>query len=338
MALQKFDKEERVHLSTSAYPPGTLISQAESACGWVAGTCLQTFAPTAYGQEHIPVPKAFPSPVPDMQRHNAFMKRSILLAGASLLMCACSYVAKDGRPVATFDATDASDSEAAPILLKMEEMYAGLDTYSDTGIVEDKETKTKTEFKTVYKSPGKLYLEYRDGKETFFIAASGKKNPEFNGSSKTDSRAWLADIYAQGYAKNPGQRFPAQIDRGTIDFAISYLMSGSTSSFDSVPSMLFPIEEGFHFRHMRDAVLQDKRETVNGVECYVIRGDFYPYAVWISTKTYALYKLVHGRAIEESGLTVIYNPVLNPKINDAVFEFKPPPGAQRSPVLHRSSG
>lgn len=262
------------------------------------------------------------------------MKASVLLSATLLLICACSYVDRDGRPLAT----NTSDNEATKILRRMEDMYLALDSYSDTGVVENKETKTKTEFKTTYKAPGKLYLEFRDGPDSFFLTASGEKSPEFNGTSESDARGWLAEIYARGYAKNPGTPYPAQIDKGTIDFTISSLMAGSPSSFDSVPRMLFPIPEGFHFRNMSDAVLQDKRETVNGEECFVIRGDFYPYTVWVGTKTYALHKLVHGRAFEDYGLTVIYNPVLNPKISDTEFAFKPPPGAKRSPVIHRSGG
>jgi hypothetical protein len=218
----------------------------------------------------------------------------------------------------------------------MEQMYAALDSYSDTGVAFDKKTKTKTPFKTLYRSPGNLYLEYRSGAEVFFVAASGNRNPEFTGADEGDARAWMADIYARGYAKNPGVDSPAQIDQGTIDLAISILMSGSPSSFDSIPRMLFPIAEGFHFRDMNDAALLDKREIVNREECFVIRGDLHPYTVWVGTKTYALHKLEHGRAFEDYGLTVIYDPALNPNINDDQFAFKPPPGAERSPVIHRS--
>ncbi len=180
-------------------------------------------------------------------------------------------------------------------------MYSHLKSYSDEGAQDSK--LQKITFKTVYKSPGKLYFQYTDTRkflsktDTWFLYSSGKKDLK---------GAWLANAYLFG-----------KVEHKPLTLEIAGFTGISRGTAYLVPTMLFSGIGGRMFHDSKDAVVL-RNETMGGESCYVVNSKKDNITLWISTKSLAL------RQVIELGETTTYKPRLNPKVDDKVFAFPAP--------------
>jgi len=199
-------------------------------------------------------------------------------------------------------------------ILRMEQTYAQLLSYRDSGVCKCGDEQTT--FETAYKAPGKLFFQFTDGRLTDYVRSSG-----VTGLGDSDAAYQKPTLLAEFYrGEATGQD---TLVNGLARFA-------GTSRFTSmiVPAMLIPGLGGRPFHELSNPVVKGT-ERVDGHDCVVVDGDFAK--LYIGKLDNALYKAV-DRDLQE---IITYHPVLNPKVADGLFAFKKSAFDPRLPATPR---
>ena len=204
---------------------------------------------------------------------------------------------------------------ATQVIRRMEDMYARLRSYSDTGVYTS--GRTRITFKTFYKAPGKMYFEFTNGAATYYFCAGGKRGvpppfPDLPRDKDSRKPTWLADAYING-----------EVERDSLELEIAGFTGVSRSTAYNIPTMLFPEAGGRRFHDQKGAQIAGK-ERVGSEVCYVIKGE--DQTLWVGTHTFTLYKLEEPSGSRTE--TTTYLPKLNPRIADGQFVFRRPPASR----------
>ena len=242
------------------------------------------------------------------------------LRSIALLLLMFSFAIANNSWVRTFPLTGALDKTAAK--------YASLKTYSDTGTITYEYSSGSTDpvqterytFTTFYRAPRQFIFDFRKGpnaddERLVVWADSG----DFN-------TWWSATKVHETYPKGQG------------DSAFALSSFPTKGSVMKIPSLLFS-GAGLHgpltdFKLLRS----DPDETINGHRCLKLVGEVAlaygtgtvtestPNTLWIDAESLLVRKIVEDTS--KSGavdrLTTTFEPLADPKTDDAKFKFAPP--------------
>jgi outer membrane lipoprotein-sorting protein len=227
-------------------------------------------------------------------------------------------------------------SRFSEILDRSRAKYAGLKAYADTGTVMTEykgsgdpgpATVESHSFKTYYRSPRQFFFEFvKDpnvGEERFVIWADG------------------ADFYTWWSATKVRDNYPK--GQGGTAFALATFPT--KGSLMQIAPLLFA-EGGLHGPIVDIKVLRsDETEEINKHRCYKVVGEVAlaygtgavtsvrATTVWIDAETLLVRKILEETPKNGAGIdriTTTFEPVADPKIDDARFKFDPAAGDKSS--------
>jgi outer membrane lipoprotein-sorting protein len=231
------------------------------------------------------------------------------------LAAGCLVAVVIGLPVRA-DEPESDALKAQDVLDRMAEVYAGCESYRDTGVVKTvfvlaagNQTVEKP-FKTAFVRPDRFRFEYtaqRGGRQDRYIVWREGK----------EVQTWW-DV-------KPGVMKPE-----SLELALAGATGVSGGSAHTVPALLLPKDiGGWRLTDLTEAKRAEDA-MIDKVDCAQIEGKFgnASMTVWIDKKTFLVRRIDSKKKFEKFSTeeTTTYDPVIDDEIPDKSLEFDPPKG------------
>lgn len=208
------------------------------------------------------------------------------------------------------------DLTARKIVEEMYAAYAGCKSYSDTGTVVCGDSHIT--FKTFYRKPNKLYVEfnskdYYTGRHVLWSKGSlVSKDPADIPENRREG------AYLETYSWDEGDE---KIETGELEMALAGATGISLGGASTVPGILFPnAAYARSYQNMPDFQVM-KAEAVHGTLCDVLYSKHWNTRIWIARTSHLL---MREDTMLSDRCRIEILPRLNPVIPDSQFLFRPP--------------